>query len=122
MVFRFFYYKSFVLFSFIKPYTLYFFLDKKVPKNQDYACFAQKTSAQKAKTPKLAALRLKQWVFFNAFLSCFLAHQSRSILWLLIISEQFDIIFSLYEPFDYVKGTYRGYYKRNIHCSLRKLY
>ena len=72
---------------------MYFFLDKKVPKNQDYACFAQKTYAQKAKTPKLASplARLKQWVFFNAFLTCFLAHQSRSILGILIIHQQFNI-------------------------------
>ena len=60
-------------------FPLYFFLDKKVPKSQDCACFAQKTYVQKAKTPKLAASQLKQWVFFDAFLSCFLAHQSRSI-------------------------------------------
>jgi len=60
-------------------FSLYFFLDKKVPKSQDCACLAQKTYVQKAKTPKLAASQLKQWVFFNAFLSCFLAHQTRSV-------------------------------------------
>ena len=72
------------------------FLDKKVPKSQDSACFAQKTSVQKAKTPKLAALRLKQWVFFNAFFSCFLAHQSRSVLALFNIPQ--NIFVSINNP------------------------
>jgi hypothetical protein len=78
---------------------MHFLINQKVPKNlfqlllhffvltqkneakksQDYACFAHKTYVQKAKTPKLAALRLKQWVFFNAFLSCFMAYQPRSV-------------------------------------------
>jgi hypothetical protein len=39
----------------------------KSAKNQDCACFTQKTYVQKAKTPKLAALRLKQWVFLTLF-------------------------------------------------------
>jgi len=46
---------------------LYFFLDKKVPKNQDSACFAQKTSVQKAKTPKLAAFGSNSGCFLTLF-------------------------------------------------------
>jgi hypothetical protein len=44
---------------------MYFFLDKKVPKSQDYACFAQKTSARLAKSFKLAATQLKQERFLT---------------------------------------------------------
>ena len=46
-------------------FSLYFFLDKKVPKSQDSACFAQKTSVRLAKSFKLAAAQLKHERFFT---------------------------------------------------------
>jgi hypothetical protein len=46
-------------------FSLYFFLDKKVPKNQDSACLAQKTSVRLAESFKLAAAQLKQERFFT---------------------------------------------------------
>jgi CRISPR/Cas system Type II protein with McrA/HNH and RuvC-like nuclease domain len=39
---------------------------KRSKKNQDCACLAQKTYVQKAKTPKLAALRVVELVAFES--------------------------------------------------------
>ncbi len=46
---------------------MYFFLDKKVPKSQDYACYAQKIYARTTKSSKLATSLLKQGRFLTLF-------------------------------------------------------
>ena len=48
-------------------------------KNQDCARFARKISARTAKSSKLATSLLKQWTIFNAVLTYFSAHRSRSV-------------------------------------------